>query len=77
MAENGDDTFPPQGRRWRKFIGSVSPVGNMLAVLTGAARLLEVAREVEAPVVIYDTTGCQMQNLCQRIPKEFLSPYPF
>ena len=57
MAENGDDTFPPQGRRWRKFIGSVSPVGNMLAVLTGAARLLEVAREVEAQVVIYDTTG--------------------
>jgi polynucleotide 5'-kinase involved in rRNA processing len=57
IAENGDDTFPPQGRRWRKFIGSVSPVGNMLAVLTGAARLLEVAREVEAQVVIYDTTG--------------------
>jgi polynucleotide 5'-hydroxyl-kinase GRC3/NOL9 len=57
IAENGDDTFPPQGRRWRKFVGSVSPVGNMLAVLTCAARLLEVAREIEAQAVVYDTTG--------------------
>ena len=57
MAENGDDTFPPKGRRWRKFVGSVSPVGNMLAVLTGAARLLEVAREAQPQAVIYDTTG--------------------
>ena len=57
LAENGDDTFPPQGRRWGKFVGSVSPVGNMLAMLTCAARLLEVARHTEAQVVIYDTTG--------------------
>jgi len=57
MANNGDDTFPPRGRRWRKFVGSVSPVGNMLAVLTCAARLLEAAREAEAQAVIYDTTG--------------------
>jgi polynucleotide 5'-hydroxyl-kinase GRC3/NOL9 len=57
MANNGDDTFPPRGLRWRKFVGSVSPVGNMLAVLTCAARLLEAAREAEAQAVIYDTTG--------------------
>jgi polynucleotide 5'-kinase involved in rRNA processing len=57
IANNGDDTFPPRGRRWRKFVGSVSPVGNMLAVLTCAARLLEAAREAEAQAVIYDTTG--------------------
>jgi len=57
MAENGDDTFPPGGRRWRAFVGSVSPVGNMLAVLTCAARLLEAARKAGAQVVIYDTTG--------------------
>jgi polynucleotide 5'-kinase involved in rRNA processing len=57
MANNGDDTFPPRGRRWRKFVGSVSPVGNMLAVLTCAARLLEAAREAGAQAVIYDTTG--------------------
>ena len=57
MAINGDDTFPPRGRRWRKFVGSVSPVGNMLAVLTCAARLMEVAQEAGAQAVIYDTTG--------------------
>ena len=57
MAKNGDDTFPPRGRRWRKFVGSVSPVGNMLAVLTCAARLLEAAHEAGAQAVIYDTTG--------------------
>jgi len=57
MANNGDDTFPPRGLRWRKFVGSVSPVGNMLAVLTCAARLLEAAREAEAQAVVYDTTG--------------------
>jgi polynucleotide 5'-kinase involved in rRNA processing len=57
MANNGDDTFPPRGRRWRKFVGSISPVGNMLAVLTCAARLLETAREAGAQAIIYDTTG--------------------
>ncbi len=57
MANNGDETFPPRGRRWRKFVGSISPVGNMLAVLTCAARLLEAAREAGAQAIIYDTTG--------------------
>jgi polynucleotide 5'-hydroxyl-kinase GRC3/NOL9 len=57
MTDNRDDTFPPRGRRWRAFVGSVSPVGNMLAVLTCAARLLEAARKAGAQVVIYDTTG--------------------
>jgi polynucleotide 5'-hydroxyl-kinase GRC3/NOL9 len=57
MADNTDDTFPPRGRKWRTFVGSVSPVGNMLAVLICAARLLEAAREAGAQVVIYDTTG--------------------
>ncbi|NIO10390.1 MAG: hypothetical protein GTO40_21240, partial [Deltaproteobacteria bacterium] len=45
VAENGDDTFPPRGRIWRGFVGSVSPVGHMLPVLTCAARLLGAARE--------------------------------
>lgn len=57
MAAKGDDTFPPRGPKWRAFVGSVSPVGNMLAVITCAARLLEAARKAEAPVVIHDTTG--------------------
>ena len=57
MAENGDNSFPPRGRRWQAFVGSVSPVGNMLAMLTCAARLMEAARKAKAQVVIYDTTG--------------------
>lgn len=57
LAENGDDAFPPQGRMWRGFVGSVSPVGHMLPVLTCAARLIEAAREAGVQVVIYDTTG--------------------
>lgn len=57
MSDNGDNSFPPRGRRWQGFVGSVSPVGNMLAVLTCAARLLEAARKAGAQVVIYDTTG--------------------
>jgi polynucleotide 5'-hydroxyl-kinase GRC3/NOL9 len=42
---------------WRRFVGSVSPVGHMLPVLTCAARLVEAAREAGAQAVIYDTTG--------------------
>jgi polynucleotide 5'-hydroxyl-kinase GRC3/NOL9 len=57
MASHGDDTFPPRGGSWRGFVGSVSPVGNMLAVLTCAARLLEAAHRAGVQVVIYDTTG--------------------
>ena len=57
MAENGDNSFPPRGRRWQAFVGSVSPLGNMLAVLICAARLMEAAQKAGAQVVIYDTTG--------------------
>ena len=57
LAENGDDTFPPRGQIWRGFVGSVSPAGHMLPVLTCASRLAEAAREAGAPVIIYDTTG--------------------
>ena len=57
MAENGYDNFPPRGRRWRGFVGSVSPVGHMLTVLTCAARLIKKAQEARAQVIIYDTTG--------------------
>ena len=57
MAEKGDDTFPPRGPRWRGFVGSVSPVGHMLTVLTCAARLIKAAQEANSQVIIYDTTG--------------------
>jgi len=57
VAENQDNTFPPRGRMWRGFVGAISPVGHMLAVLTCAARLLGAAREAGVQVVIFDTTG--------------------
>ncbi|MGD8254057.1 MAG: Clp1/GlmU family protein [Syntrophobacterales bacterium] len=57
VAENKDNTFPPRGRMWRGFVGSVSPVGHMLAVLTCAARLVGAAREAGVQAVIFDTTG--------------------
>jgi polynucleotide 5'-hydroxyl-kinase GRC3/NOL9 len=57
LAEKGDETFPPRGRIWRGFVGSVSPVGHMLSVLICAARLAEAARDAGAQVIVYDTTG--------------------
>jgi len=49
--------YPPPGRRWRRFIGSVSPRGHMLPMLVGAAALVEVARAAGADAIIYDTSG--------------------
>ncbi len=57
LAEDGDDSFPPRGRIWRGFVGSVSPVGHMLPVLTCAARLAGAARDAGAQVIVFDTTG--------------------
>src|SRR5438309_3146154 len=39
------------------FVGSTSPQGHMLSVVTGAARLLAVARESGAEFVAVDTSG--------------------
>ena len=57
LAETGDDSFPPKGRMWRGFVGSVSPTGHMLHMLTCGARLIGAAREASVQVVVYDTTG--------------------
>lgn len=57
LSKNGDDAFPPQGRIWRGFVGSVSPTGHMLPLLTAAARLSDAARQAGAQAVIYDTSG--------------------
>lgn len=53
----GDPSFPPSGRHWRTFVGSVSPRGHMLSLLAGAGRLVGVAQEMEARTILYDTTG--------------------
>ena len=57
LARAGEETFPPSGQVWRGFVGSVSPAGHMLPVLTVAARLTGAARQAGAQVIIYDTTG--------------------
>ena len=49
--------YPPPGRRWRRFVGSVSPRGHMLPMLVGAAALVTVARNAGAHAIIYDTSG--------------------
>ena len=57
VAREGEATFPPCGQVWRGFVGSVSPAGHMLPVLTVAARLTGAARKAGARVIVYDTTG--------------------
>jgi polynucleotide 5'-kinase involved in rRNA processing len=57
MAASADPSFPPTGKIWRCFVGSVSPRGHMLRMLTCAAHLVNAALGADAPVIIYDTTG--------------------
>lgn len=56
-SETGSRAFPPQGRAWRKFVGSVSPSGHLLPTVVGASRLVRKALQSGASVVIYDTSG--------------------
>jgi polynucleotide 5'-kinase involved in rRNA processing len=57
LNPGGEDDFPPTGIAWRGFVGSVSPAGHMLPLLTAAARLTEAARKAGAKTIVYDTTG--------------------
>jgi polynucleotide 5'-kinase involved in rRNA processing len=57
LAKNGDDSFPPEGQRFRGFVGSVSPARHMLPIVTIANRLIGAAREAGMQVAVYDTTG--------------------
>ncbi|NIR49354.1 hypothetical protein GWO43_12715 [candidate division KSB1 bacterium] len=56
-AKDENDAFPPAGETWRYFVGSVSPTGHMLPVLTGAARLVAAAKEAAISTIVYDTNG--------------------
>jgi polynucleotide 5'-hydroxyl-kinase GRC3/NOL9 len=49
--------FPPGGKKWQWFVGSVTPHGHMLPMLIGAARLMYAASSHGIETVIYDTTG--------------------
>jgi polynucleotide 5'-hydroxyl-kinase GRC3/NOL9 len=57
LGSSGDRTFPPQGRRWQRFVGAVTPQGHMLPVVVGASRLVQAAKEAGAEAIIYDTSG--------------------
>lgn len=57
LAHAGESRFPPEGKLWRRFIGSVSPRGHMLPLLVSAARLVQIGLERGADVVVYDTCG--------------------
>ena len=57
FGETGSRAFPPEGRVWRKFVGSVSPRGHLLPTVVGASRLVRKALHSGASAVIYDTSG--------------------
>lgn len=57
LSKPNDDAFPPAGRRFRAFVGDVSPSGHMLPTVVGAHRLVRKAREAGASATVFDTTG--------------------
>ncbi len=42
---------------WHRFVGSTTPSGHMLQVVTGCARLAEKAREIGTGPIVMDTSG--------------------
>jgi len=57
MSRDKDDSFPPRGKTWQRFVGAVSPARHMLPVLVGAARLAQAAQDAGVDAIIYDTSG--------------------
>jgi len=59
MSRDGDDSFPPRGKTWWRFVGAVSPTRHMLPVLVNAARLAQIAQDADAgaDTIVYDTSG--------------------
>src|SRR5262245_13735343 len=53
----GSESFPPQGRRWQSFVGSISPRGHMLSMVVGILRLVQAARSTGVETIIHDTCG--------------------
>jgi polynucleotide 5'-hydroxyl-kinase GRC3/NOL9 len=53
----GSERFPPQGRRWQSFVGSISPRGHMLSMVVGVLRLVQAARSTGVETIIHDTCG--------------------
>ncbi len=57
LGKPNDDRFPPSGRRFRVFVGDISPTGHMLPLVVGAHRLVRRARQGGATAIVFDTTG--------------------
>jgi polynucleotide 5'-hydroxyl-kinase GRC3/NOL9 len=58
LALNGEaSTFPPDGPQRVWFVGSNSPTGHMLPMVTGLARLADFAAKEGAAATVIDTTG--------------------
>ncbi len=57
LPQPGEQEFPPRGETLRYEVGSVTPVGHMLPMLAGYARLISAAREKGFSTIICDTTG--------------------
>ncbi|HQE93167.1 MAG TPA: polynucleotide 5'-hydroxyl-kinase [Anaerolineae bacterium] len=53
----GDQGFPPVGLRRISFIGSNTPGGSMLALVTGLERMRRFARQVKIDALVIDTSG--------------------
>jgi polynucleotide 5'-hydroxyl-kinase GRC3/NOL9 len=47
----------PRGKTWITFIGSTTPVGHMLPLITGAALLERTARQAGVHSLVYDSDG--------------------
>lgn len=47
----------PKGKTWMTFIGSTTPVGHMLPMLTGAALLERIARQAGVHSLVFDSDG--------------------
>ena len=52
-----EEPFQQQDAVWRTFVGSCSPMGHMLPVVVGAAKLSRAAYKAGIEVIVYDTTG--------------------
>ncbi len=57
LPKTGETAFPPRGEIKRYAVGSVTPVGHMLPMIVGYARLITAAREMGYSTIICDTTG--------------------
>ncbi|MFW6115596.1 MAG: Clp1/GlmU family protein [Chloroflexota bacterium] len=57
LSGSNPASFPPDGPRFRTFVGDISPVGHMLPTVVGAHRLVKRGLETGASAIVVDTTG--------------------